>query len=255
MRSPAVRRVLAVGALLLVSGGCGDQTGPADRIDGVEAPVTIVDGEVKVTCGGPASWLPSQMADGIASDLSRDELADALGQGIEAFGPETAYSVPDWPNTPWRLLAESADELTFGLDEWTHDGPLDRAMTFTVRRDGDGWTFAGSGDCQLRPLLDEGVSWAEVTAETALDPAASVLTVGVNELSCTGSRDPLPFLRDPVLIETEETVTVYWTSTPPEGAQTCPGNPTVSQKLSLDAPLGDRPLLDGSRWPPTPIGS
>lgn len=246
--------MLALGALLLAGAGCGDKTGPSDRVNGVDTPVTIVDGEVQVSCGPRPGWLPSQMTDGISSELSDEELHAALGQGIEAFGPETQHSVPDWPDTPWRLLAEEDDVLTFGLGEWTENGPVGRAQSFSVQRDGAGWAFAGSGDCQLRPLLAEGASWAEVTAPAPPDPAASVLRVGVNELACTGSRDPSPHLREPVLVETQETVVVYWTSTPPEGAQACPGNPTVSREITLSEPLGERQVLDGSRWPPTPIG-
>ena len=56
-----------------------------------------------------------------------------------------------------------------------------------------------------------------------------------------------------VVMETERAVTVYWTSTRPEGIQRCPGNPVVKRILELRAPLADRPLLDGSTWPPGPV--
>lgn len=255
LRTSVVRRVLAVSVLLLASGACGAQTEPSDRANRVETPVTIVDGEVQISCGGPPGWSPSQMLEGISTSRSHDELADALAHGADSFGPMARDFFPEGRDTPWRLLAESDGRLTFGLGEWTVDGPAAGAHYFTVQSRGESWDFAGSGDCQLRPLLKTGVSWAEVTAEGALDRGASVLTVGVHERDCTGSRDPSPFLRDPVLVQTDESVIVYWTSTPPEGGNSCPGNPTVSRELSLDAPLGDRPLLDGSRWPPTPIGS
>jgi hypothetical protein len=69
---------------------------------------------------------------------------------------------------------------------------------------------------------------------------------------CTGSRDPNPYLHEPVVVETEESVTLYWTSTPPEGGNTCPGNPSVRVSVTLERPLGGRTVLDGFEYPPRP---
>lgn len=52
---------------------------------------------------------------------------------------------------------------------------------------------------------------------------------------------------------TADTVTVYWTSEPP-GTAECPSNPAVATTLTLPEALGERRLLDGSRWPPVPFG-
>ncbi len=50
MPPPVVRRVVVLALLLPASAGCGDQAGPSGRVDGVDPPVTIVDGEVQVAC-------------------------------------------------------------------------------------------------------------------------------------------------------------------------------------------------------------
>lgn len=82
------------------------------------------------------------MSDGISSELSDEELHAGLGQGVEAFGAEAKYSIPDCPDTPWRLLAEEDGVLTFGLGQWDENGPVDNADHFSVQRDGAGWTIA-----------------------------------------------------------------------------------------------------------------
>jgi hypothetical protein len=116
----------------------------------------------------------------------------------------------------------------------------------------DGWRFSGSSDpCRLTPVLPSDLIWAQVTADPqALSPSSTSIPVWVTEYSCTSARDPDPYLKDPIVVEDERSVTVYWTSTPPEGDQDCPGNPRVERVLELRKPLGDRVLLDGSRWPP-----
>jgi hypothetical protein len=76
----------------------------------------------------------------------------------------------------------------------------------------------------------------------------------VNELQCASGRDPSEFLEDPRVEETPESVTVFWTSQPVVGGADCQGNPSVERTIELDEPLGDRQLLDGSSYPPSPVG-
>jgi hypothetical protein len=121
-------------------------------------------------------------------------------------------------------------------------------------KQGDRLRVAGWGDCRLRPVLEAGAAWARVSASTAaLDPEATSVPVQVTETECTSSRDPEPHLRKPVVVETDETVTVYWTTEEATGGQKCPGNPPAERVVELDGPLGDRAVLDGSTWPATPV--
>lgn len=55
----------------------------------------------------------------------------------------------------------------------------------------------------------------QVDASEVVDGAVTEIAVDVHERACASARDPEPF---------------------------------------LDEPLGDRPLLDGSRWPPALVG-
>jgi hypothetical protein len=248
--------LLLVGcALVGLAAGCGaTDSGSVGRDGG--PPVTLVGNEVVVSCGGAPGWVPSAMVNGIDPEIPRSEVETALDAiatepGLSA---ETSRVLPQGGRTPWKLLAEDDDSLIIALGDWGFDGPDRDAMTMSLEREADGWTWTGHGNCwHLAPILHDG-TWVNLSSEKPLDTASTSVTVDLTELACTGSRDPVPHLDEPVVVATSQDVTVYWTSRPPQGAQECPGNPTVSQELTLDEPLGDRPLLDGSRWPPVPIG-
>ena len=51
-----------------------------------------------------------------------------------------------------------------------------------------------------------------------------------------------------------DSVTIVVLVAPVEGMATCPSNPWHPITVTLDAPLGDRQLLDGHRHPPEPVG-
>lgn len=260
---------LAIAPLLVVLAGCG--SGPsgsaADPDADVDLPVELVDGEMQVSCGGEPGWPPSVMADGIDPPVPADEISAALD--AVATDPELAVEtgrvLPDGGDTEWRVLTGDAQHLLLGIGAWTDGGPSDgpsdgpdgRGQYMSLELEGQTWVWRGHGDCRrLVPLLEpDGSSWVELSAPAAgLDRTSTTLTVGVNEIACTSSRDPEPFLRLPAVVETEKSVTVYWTSDAPTGDQSCPGNPTVEQQVTLAEPLRDRDLLDASSWPPTVVG-
>ena len=95
----------------------------------------------------------------------------------------------------------------------------------------------------------------EVRAARDLDPTSTTLSLRLREASCTGARDPRPHLGTPEVVETDESVTIRWTSAAIDGAATCQANTWVPGTVELAAPLGDRVLLDASRWPAHPIGN
>ncbi|WP_313556010.1 hypothetical protein, partial [Miniimonas arenae] len=114
--------------------------------------------------------------------------------------------------------------------------------------------------CRPTPIpAEDGAFWVHLGAPdvTAQD---TELVVELIEAACTFARDPSPYLREPVVTETDDAVTITWSSsftpvgeepTPekPLQAMDCPANPVVTRTVTLAAPLGDRALLDGSSWP------
>ena len=107
----------------------------------------------------------------------------------------------------------------------------------------------------LAPVLEGPHSWVVLAAPAGgVDRTTTTPTLLVNELQCTSGRDPSDYLEEPRVEESAESVTVFWTSEPVAGGADCQGNPSVERRIELDEPLGDRQLLDGSAYPPSPIG-
>lgn len=255
-----MKRLTAASAALLVLGtsGCGDADGnadgkAADKPERRTAPVAVDDPDV--ACGGPA-FKASAMDGGVEGLAERDEVAAALEDLVKEAGIDapTALQGKDIDDAQWFVLGGTATALAVATGPWSADGPAEGAHYVTLEKDGDGWAFAGWGTCKLRPVPPAGLDWAEVSKARAT-LSTSTVAVWVNEIECTGGREPGTFLREPAVVETAKAVTLYWTTTPPGGNQECPGNPPVERIIELDEPLGDRVLLDGSVWPPRPVAA
>lgn len=256
--------LLTLAAALLV--GCGEETStgatdgqpdtPSTSPAAIAAPIEMVGDEPAVSCGGPHGWAPSQMAEGIESDFdaaeARAAFTDLLADPQLASELELSF-LAEGPGTEFRVLHEQGEAVTLGLGSWSVDGPGPRALSMSLVREGDAWTFAGGGTCRLSPILRTGADWIDVTGASTAPDDARMLTIDVNERQCTSSRDPRPFLEDPVVVETAESVTVYGTTTPMTEAANCQGNPTVQQTIELEEPLGTRVVRDGATWPPRDI--
>jgi hypothetical protein len=255
-------RYAGLAALLLGSSlaGCGEKVRESDwPIESTEqewkgTPIITVDGEPLVRCGTPV-FPVSAMSGGVDGLVDRAEVAAGLERHVTSSGiyAPRALRGKDIEDAEWFVLGRSGDNIAVATGHWDRNGPgKDGQILGMDNEDGDGWRFRGSSDpCRLTPVLPPDLMWAQVTADPqALSPSSTSIPVWLTEYSCTSARDPDPYLQDPIVVEDERAVTVYWTSTPPEGGQDCPGNPRVKRVLELREPLGDRVLLDGSRWPP-----
>jgi len=264
----ASRRTLArlalVPAVLLSTLACGAATvGPAARVDagGSEGPSSTdagPEGDTRVGCFGQSpGWAVSAMDGGI-EPVDRDALAAVLEEvaadaGIDA---PAALRNGDLADADWFVLDQSDTQATVATGAWDANGPAPDGQTVTLRKEGGQWRVSGWGDCRmLARVLEPGQQRVEVRAARDLDPTSTTLSLRLHEASCTGGRDPRPHLGTPEVVETDESVTITWTSAAIDGAATCQGNPWVPGTVELAAPLGDRVLLDGSRWPAQPIGN
>jgi hypothetical protein len=196
--------------------------------------VTEAGADPTISCwGDPPGWPASAMEGGIEHETPADDIEAALA------GTRGEMGIDGPP-----------------AGTWTAAGPGRDALVVSYDRTAGGLRWSGHGQCaQLAPVLPDGGSdWVAVSApEGGLDRTTADLPVRVMENQCTGARNPLPFLHEPVVEEGPDRVVVSWTSSVPRGGATCPGNPWTDTVLHLDAPLGDRELVDGSTWPPTTV--
>ena len=247
-----------LGALLAACGtGTTASDGPSASVPEDDAHVPVADGAARVSCAGAGpGWLPSVMTKGVHGVLT-DAEASRIFQGIRSdprTSEEAALSLfPHGVDVDWRVLHEDDTSLTIGLGRWSERGPAGQgAHVLELARQGGGWRTTGWGSCQLSPHLEDGSNWVEVAGYSAEAGSAQV-TAQVKEHACTSGRNPARFLRKPRVVETSDTVTIYWTSEAPRGAQACPGNPTIDRVVELEQPLGTRVVFDGSSYPPREV--
>lgn len=261
-RAAAAAIALAIGtALTACAAPAADP--PADPVADPETGLVHIGGEVALTCGGgsPANAFPASALEGGIEPADPSGIAAAL----DALAAEAGIDAPPAlqgttaAEAPWIVLRETTQEALVAVGDWGPQGPgSPEDMTVSLERDGETWDAVAWGNCWLTPALaQEHTFWTALGAPDVAD-SDTELTLQVMERSCTGGREPDEFLREPVVVETAEDVTVYWTSgyyvgDPPADADqmgwACPGNPFVERTVSLEAPLGERPVLDGSTWP------
>lgn len=258
IRTLLAARVLVSILVLSLLAGCDDSDPPRVGASPSAAPTTAAPAaspatSPRLTCGrGIMAWPASAMEGGIESEVPVDEVKAALVDLVDRAGIDAPRALQgvDLDEAPWFVLAEEQDQIAVATGPWSARGPGRTGQVVYLEQEGDGWRASGWGDCrQLAPVLDPGQQWVRLYGVTRTDPLSNRLTATVGEVGCTGARDPRPYLLEPTVVETEDTVLVSWTSKAVVGGATCPGNPPVTHPLELSAPLGDRVLRDGSTWP------
>lgn len=228
------------------------------------SPLIADQSDVLLTCGTGPDFRASAMPDG-PDELAGDaDITAALEQLVNEAGIDAPLELKQAgvSDAEWTVLGRQTDdgteEILLGMGQWDQvRGPVDDDDQYVVlERTKIGWSASGWGGCNLAPALADDLSWVDVMAPPdGLERSATAVEVEVNEIECASGRDPRPFLREPVVTEESATVTVYWTSEAPTGlTQTCQGTAPVPAVIELNRPLGSRALLDGSTWPPRPVG-
>ena len=88
------------------------------------------------------------------------------------------------------------------------------------------------------------VEWELDPAFPAPAPDDTTIHVLATERGCANGREMGDALRGPEVLETETEVVIAFAVVPVVGPTGCPANPSTPVSVSLDAPLGDRTLLD-----------
>jgi hypothetical protein len=238
MPRAAARSVVAL-SLLVVAAACG-----------VEGRWTT--GEQLASCrGGDVPFEASVLTSPPLEDGDHPALPQIKNE-LQARGRLRVQQQID--GTPEiRLLSEDDGHAVFAIGDTTDsskDFPYAR-----FERQGDRWRLVGSGsNCYVLGWARgrKGNPW---TLRRPAEPEVVRLSVFVHEFNCTGGRTAEGRIDEPTVGWTDDSAVVTITIEPPEGNQTCPGNPPTPFEFELPGPLGSRQLLDGSFVPPAPPGT
>lgn len=171
--------------------------------------------------------------------------ADLFGLAVET--PDNGVVDGDW-----RLWHISDDEAHYRSIERPRNGHV------WFERDGDDWFFAGARHggrpCEIRVALPHGLGDVKVSLDPDAppDPASTSVGLLVREADCASGREMGDALLAPQVVETPDAVLVAF-AVVRSVHDDCEGNPTSRVTIELDAPLGDRVLLDGLAITPTPL--
>jgi hypothetical protein len=198
-----------------------------------------------LSCGtGDPGFAGSVLDQPANAELAPDAPTDALRRYLR-----TADVVAQgWPAGGWRLVDRSASRVTWiapGTDGW---------WIATFEPDGSDWSFSEGGACHLQIDLPDGAGFASWVLDPANPPTPEATTIHVlgTELACANGKPPVGRVLAPIVLPTDQAVTIALVVRSVPGGADCPGNPTFPQDVTLTAPLGGRPLFDGSTIPPTP---
>lgn len=207
-------------------------------------------GGAEIACSGMAGSFAADALEGQV--LSKERLRQQpYGAALVEFFTEGEGAIEAHlfnTASEFRLLRESQEMVLVG-------GLREERVTsyFAVERgQNDAWQVRGWGDCEPR-IVEDGlktVRWSLLAVE------GGTLRLMVHGGMCSGEEDTTTRIADIVTTETDERVVVtVWVS---EGvseseSETCAGvGVDIPAAVELDAPLGDRQLLDGGMVPPGP---
>jgi hypothetical protein len=163
-----------------------------------------------------------------------------------------APAAAEIPKDHWRLLAKTATRAEFGHGRLEGE---EGVSVLGLTRQGDEWVTDEPRRCRPRTIRDGimALDWA-LPATPLPDPSADFVVIGIHEWACTGSRNPIPHvIRPPYVRYGKKSVAIAVWVRPPEGPQTCPGNPIGWLRVKLPGPLGARALYDRATYPPRAV--
>lgn len=246
--APAARRWAAcsiMAAVALATAGCAPTSTVAyDDAATYQCLSHIIDGEV-LHAATPVGDLTGDAATMLAQARWDD------GQALTLEDEDAWYVAAQSDHGILIMRTLPADEV--GL----HGPPnSDREILQVSRVEGstnlaDGWYVMANGHCPLTiDLGDLSVPTVELDPAHLPNPASAVLPLLVTESACNSGQSADGRVRLVSLLETEDSVTVTIGVEPQSTEATCPSNPPTPFTVELEAPLGDRTIIDGTRGAP-----
>lgn len=239
---------------------------------GVLATAALAGCAVEAKPAGPAASVDTPTPSGFYSCLGTPIPVDALTdpQPATALAEDdhpalSGHEVPGIDLADWTIASAGDDEVVL-LRELTEAEDLGAGDIRTHERmvisvvdapnvpSSPAWMMTALGSCSLAADVP-GAGTALVTLDPAEppDPASTEVRLLVTEFACNSGQDAEGRVDVVSLRETDTAVAVVIAVQPRSGNATCPSNPPTPFTLTLDAPLGDRELLDGSVVPARPV--
>lgn len=216
-------------------------TGPLDVIPDLEAEDPLV------SCFGIAPVPYSTLVNPRAVDQVDHPAVEALRRELDA------PSFEPLPDGDWVVLSIDDELASFAVFQ------ADGFGVATFADLGSGWVLqgwgAGGGGCDAAVALPDGLGLVEarLNPDALPQPGDTTINLLVTERGCASGRDMGDALVGPQVVETDQAVLVAFAVIPVSGPANCQGNPSTSVTIELNAPLGDRQLLDGLTVPPQPL--
>lgn len=244
----------AVACAVLLSGCATPGARPGPDADGDPSPsATIPAYDVEpgqtLRCGGL-----SFSSDALVKPVPLSRADERVREAVESAADDAGMPVAA-AEAPETWLVASADDRQIALLHPRADAegsaPAFEQVTLLWHEAGSDrpaeWTVASSGPCAPRADAGE-LNAAAIALDPEQPPAPSDTTVHllVTELACHGGEDAEGRVELASLIETDESVEIVIGVRPDETADawTCQSNPATPFALELDAPLGDRDIVD-----------
>ncbi len=166
-----------------------------------------------------------------------------VAEGEAAFFGEYRWTVAEQTDDAVVVFGESLVAPPPGAPRYA-----DAAFS---RLDGE-WRPEGWGQCRVE-VGAEGYGNAHwiFDRHIAPDPESNALEIEIMEQACANGKAPFDREIVPVIIESDDAVSITVLVESIGGDVTCPSNPWHSVVVSLGAALGDRSVFDGASIPPT----
>lgn len=232
--------VLGLATVILAIAACGADIPPAPRIPdpGLFARPLTYD------CGGLV--FEPALFDGPANaELAQTEQAAIL----RAYIAQTAREGEPLPGTGWHLLEQQAGGADY-LTSREAAGQEVEVLSATVQLNVASGQQASWNRCQPKAVMPAGLNVGSWSLDASKPRQGErVLRMLVREEECASGRSPDGRIVGPAIEIRPTTVVILFGVAQLEGVQTCQRNPAWWVDVDLGESVGDRALVDPSRWP------
>ncbi|MFN2588718.1 MAG: hypothetical protein ABR613_11455 [Actinomycetota bacterium] len=232
--------VLSLLAICLVACEGGIGGGSADGAGGGSGSGSGAS-SLMYSCGG-ARFSIERLESPIPDEEIPQDAWDALDKEAARLQPDLGLTGRD----DWGAVRYSRSQVTFLTEKPSRRFPY---SSFTLERARGDWSFAGAGDCRPSAVARDGKDAAEWRVVVEPGESDDELRLSASEMNCSSGRKLAPEDFEPRVVYEPDRILIALLTEPPEGAQTCIGNPWTRLTLELDEPVGDRDIYDAGFYP------